>query len=562
MYLQHSIRPHTFPSNKISKAEEGRTSLSILPINNFDHSIRYLQRTLLGFDADNLQISFSNPGFLPWQEQVQSVQMANDNTSTILVVPGFESLYIKAEDICYVNYLPVELLREIFLYLLPGRDWMLEETPPPQLVFVQVCKHWRNIAISYPTLWSTFMIIHPIERHIPMTKLWLERSGNHPLTIYIDHRKSEFEKSCSTTDVVINLLRPHIHRWKAVTFILTAIQSSLLALPRDEYPLLETFCFDVTGSFAWNPESVERVEEKFFPSSSPMLREVTWETHGLSLHKPPLAPTNITYLSGDFFMDLPFFDSISELKNLRTLRLHGGVVSGRVPPPRSIPLVLPHLRALEVRTIFYAPFLLDSIATPSLKVLVMANRLDEKSRKSLCSLISRSRCHLSAFSYLNGLGDALESEFFEEFLLSPHMDSLSELNLLVNNADAVLRVLVQLNTNSGPVLPSLNRLWLSTHTFSGDLLLDMLECRATDFHPPTGAMMSEPLFSADSPYPSQYLFIPVSRYSLCLQVTWIKNNPDEVFEWFKTNAHTHWNLLTEDEYIELKSRKKQISSTN
>ncbi|KAJ4470344.1 hypothetical protein C8J55DRAFT_551450 [Lentinula edodes] len=300
-----------------------------------------------GFDADNPQISFSNPGFLPWQEQVQSVQIANDNTNTILVVPGFESLYIKAEDICYVNYLPVELLREIFLYLLPGRDWTLEETPPPQLVFVQVCKHWRNVAISYPTLWSTFMIIHPIERHIPMTKLWLERSGNHPLTIYIDHQKSEFEKSCSTTDVVINLLRPHIHRWKAVTFILTAIQSSLLALPRDEYPLLETFCFDVTGSFAWNPESVERVEEKFFPSSSPMLREVTWETHGLSLHRPPLAPTNITYLSGDFFMDLPFFDSISELKNLRTLRLHGGV-SSRSPDD--------FLRALPVGFNSYTEF--------------------------------------------------------------------------------------------------------------------------------------------------------------------------------------------------------------
>ncbi|KAJ3919192.1 hypothetical protein F5877DRAFT_78264 [Lentinula edodes] len=542
MSLQHSIRPCSFPSNEISTAEDGRTSLSILPINNFDDGIRYLQRTLLGFDADNPQISFSNPGFLPWQEQVHSVQMANENTSNILVVPGFESLYITAKDICYVNYLPAELLREIFSYLLPGRDWKLEARPPPQLALVEVCSYWRDIALSYPTLWSTFMIVHPIERHIPMTKLWLERSRNRPLTLYIDHQNLEFEEACTTTDTVIDLLRPHVHRWKAVTFIFAVgIQSSLLTLPRNEFPLLETFCFDVTGTIAWCPDDVERVEDIFFPSSSPKLREVTWETRGLSLRRPPLpmVPTNITCLSGDFLMDFAFFNSLSNLKYLQTLRLHGGIRSGLVPSPHPTTVILPHLHALELRTSFCTPYLLDSIATPSLKILVIASKLDEKTQKTLCSFIQRCRCRLSAFSYLDGTGDDLENQFFEEFLVSTYMDLLCELNILSDNVDAVLSILANMCQS---VLPSLNRLWISTWCCSGDLLLDMLQRRAEDFPPPTGDMMSETLFCTNYPHPCQYLFIPVSGYSLCIQATWLESSFEEVSDWF--NARAHWNMLT------------------
>ncbi|KAJ3886282.1 hypothetical protein GG344DRAFT_81855 [Lentinula edodes] len=550
MSLQLSNRSRSFPPNGISTAEDGRTSPSIAPIINFDDGIRYLQRTLLGFDTDSSQISFSNPGFLPWQEQVHSVQMANENTSNILVVSGFESLYITAKDICYVNYLPAELLREIFSYLLPGRDWKLEARPPPQLALVEVCSYWRDIALSYPTLWSTFMIVHPIERHIPMTKLWLERSGQHPITVYIDHQGSEFEETFAATDAVIDLLRPHVHRWKAATFIFASgIHSSLLALPRDEYPLLETLCFDVTGVYCWSPDAIARVEEKFFPSSSPRLRKVTWETHGLSLNSPPLVPSTITYLSGDFLMDHSFFESLSKLKNLETLRLHGSARNGIVFPPLPTPLVLHCLQTFEFRSDIHTPFLLDSIVTPSLKILVIARPIDEKTQKSLCSFIQRSRCRLSAFSLLNASGDDLENQFLKEFLVSPYMEFLSELNILSSNTDAVFTILVGGDSNK-PVLPSLNRLWISTSWCSGDLLLRMLEYRAHNFHPPTSALMSESLFCSAYPRPYDYLFIPVSGISLCIQVTQFTTHLEEVLRWFKSNDRAHWSMSTSPAYWE------------
>ncbi|KAJ4490680.1 hypothetical protein J3R30DRAFT_121147 [Lentinula aciculospora] len=436
---------------------------------------------------------------------------------------------------CYVNYLPVELLREVFIYLLPDQDWRLQDTPPPQLLLVQICSYWRNVALTYPRLWSTFMVVSPIKRHIPMIKLWLKRSGQYPLTLYIDHHNSDAEETIMTTNAVIELLRPHVHRWKSATFFFFAeyIQSSFLALPHDEYPLLETLSLDLTGAFYRGPDYMEQVEKIFIPSSSPRLRAITWETYGLPLCIPPF-PSNIMCLSGGFMVNFSLFNALSGLSNLQTLRLHGGVQHGIVPPPRPILQILHRLHALELRTALCTSSLLDSITTPSLKILVTSIQLEEKTQISLCSFISRCRCRLRAFSYFDAWGNDLDNTFFEQFLVSPHMAWLYELNIITSDSDTVLRILSRVDTNE-PILPSLNRLWLLTWSCQGKLLLDMLEYHANDFHPPTGNMMSEPLFSPRCPHPGRYMFIPVAGYSLCIQVNWYKSH-GEVSQWLKSNV--------------------------
>ncbi|KAJ4501033.1 hypothetical protein C8R41DRAFT_913569 [Lentinula lateritia] len=262
-----------------------------------------------------------------------------------------------------------------------------------------------------------------------------------------------------------------------------------------------------------------------------------------------MVPYNITYLSGDFPMDHSFFESLSELKNLETLRLHGSARNGIVFPPLPTPLVLHRLQSFEFRSDIHTPFLLDSIVTPSLRILVIARQINEKTQKSLCSFIQRSCCRLSAFSFLNASGDDLENRFLKEFLVSPYMEFLTELNILSSNADAVFRILVGGNS-SEPVLPSLNRLWISTSWCSGDLLIDMLECRAHNFHPPTSTLMSEPLFCVKHPHPSQYLFIPVSGISLCIQVTRFKSCFEDVSMWFESHDRAHWSMFTASVYWE------------
>ncbi|KAJ3880130.1 hypothetical protein F5051DRAFT_324440, partial [Lentinula edodes] len=85
--------------------------------------------------------------------------------------------------------LPVEIISEIFLQCLPEVDtlsFMRPEPHPDQapLLLTQVCRSWRSIAIATPRLWSTLIInaSNGSSSHCEITKLWLDRSRNVPLT--------------------------------------------------------------------------------------------------------------------------------------------------------------------------------------------------------------------------------------------------------------------------------------------------------------------------------------------------------------------------------------------
>ncbi|KAJ4490672.1 hypothetical protein J3R30DRAFT_120013 [Lentinula aciculospora] len=147
--------------------------MTLKPTDILDNGIRYLQRTLLGFDEDDPHIALAAPSLFSEQVQVSSKDTCRFSWPSLLV-PHLGSLFIAPKDQCYIDRLPVELLREVFIYLIPDRHWRLEDTSPPQLLLVQICSYWRNVALAYPRLWSTFMIVYPIKRHIPMTKMWLE----------------------------------------------------------------------------------------------------------------------------------------------------------------------------------------------------------------------------------------------------------------------------------------------------------------------------------------------------------------------------------------------------
>ncbi|KAJ4490673.1 hypothetical protein J3R30DRAFT_3423901, partial [Lentinula aciculospora] len=501
--------------------------MTLRTTNIFGNGIRFLQRTLLGFDEDDPHIALA--ARFPWPS---------------VLLPRFRNLFMEPRNRCYVNYLPVELLREVFIYLLPDQDWRLQDTPPPQLLLVQICSYWRNVALTYPRLWSTFMIVSPIKRHIPMTKLWLERSGQCPLTIYIDHHNSIRLETLTTTDTVIDLLRPHVSRWKTAIFILdSCVQSSLFALPH-EFPLLERFCFDVVGRFrCWSSEDIERVREIFIPSSFLRLREVTWKTFSSSLHIPLLVPTNLIYLSGDFVIDGPFLNALSGLKHLQTLRLH------HCPPiPRDYPrldhhVVLHRLHDLDLLLGWYTPsFLFNSISAPNLRVLVIRLPFREEGRTALYAFIRRSRCKLRAFSYIDDVGYNPEAQFFQELLVSPQMGFLSELNIVIRSSDAVLRLLSRVNI---AVLPSLGRFCLSADHCSADVLLDMLKHRANDFHTPTDTLIPETLLSEENVFAPSLRFIPVSGSSLCIKVPVNGHfyEIEAVREWFKCDDRTHWSLV-------------------
>ena len=73
------------------------------------------------------------------------------------------------------SYLPVELLKEIFLYSMEGN-----KTKSGQLA--AVCRYWRSTIIGIPTLWSTLRVGTWTERE--QITIWLQRGF--PLKVVID----------------------------------------------------------------------------------------------------------------------------------------------------------------------------------------------------------------------------------------------------------------------------------------------------------------------------------------------------------------------------------------
>ncbi|KAJ7235100.1 hypothetical protein B0H12DRAFT_1142129 [Mycena haematopus] len=84
-----------------------------------------------------------------------------------------------------VARLPLEISSEIFLHCLtpfPERNPGAHRAP---MLFLNVCNTWTTIALSTPRLWSAIEIDFPRPKDLTqqLMPIWLQRAGNHPLSI-------------------------------------------------------------------------------------------------------------------------------------------------------------------------------------------------------------------------------------------------------------------------------------------------------------------------------------------------------------------------------------------
>jgi len=102
-----------------------------------------------------------------------------------------------------MQQLPVELKNHVFEHLLPSRDeWGViprtEKTAMRSYMdSISVCKGWRNVALSNPSLWSTMHITLGISDSSSQVNDWVLRSGTLPLTLHIqvtDHNDQEWSR--------------------------------------------------------------------------------------------------------------------------------------------------------------------------------------------------------------------------------------------------------------------------------------------------------------------------------------------------------------------------------
>ncbi|KZP03496.1 hypothetical protein FIBSPDRAFT_470501 [Athelia psychrophila] len=106
-----------------------------------------------------------------------------------------------------IDALPSELLARIFSIGAASKPLVQHNEPPHFALLVsRVSRHWREVALAYPPLWShLFFTTNPrSDRYV--TDVFLPRSGTHPLDITI--RRLDDETVTSMHQVLKNIL-PH-----------------------------------------------------------------------------------------------------------------------------------------------------------------------------------------------------------------------------------------------------------------------------------------------------------------------------------------------------------------
>ncbi|KIK62722.1 hypothetical protein GYMLUDRAFT_164242, partial [Collybiopsis luxurians FD-317 M1] len=112
-----------------------------------------------------------------------------------------------------IHYLPNEILLRIFIFL--TRDTNdLATVLPSALSIASVCSRWRELAISFAGVWSSFEITfgYPEEPTPPLARrldIFLERSRDQPLDLNIVNPDTEHP-------LLPRLVR-HSNRWRHLT---------------------------------------------------------------------------------------------------------------------------------------------------------------------------------------------------------------------------------------------------------------------------------------------------------------------------------------------------------
>ncbi|KAI0697889.1 hypothetical protein BC835DRAFT_1305042 [Cytidiella melzeri] len=146
-----------------------------------------------------------------------------------------------------VRRLPSELLASIFVM---GVMNMEEDDSLMLSTLMLVCRHWLEVAVNTPVLWTRIVagVHHPLSH----AQRKLERSKAFPLQICVDF-SPRMENGTVTTESIVHtmdLLRTSIWRWKTFRLTVPNRPQAHAALMRctDPAPLLEVFSVRVLHS--------------------------------------------------------------------------------------------------------------------------------------------------------------------------------------------------------------------------------------------------------------------------------------------------------------------------
>lgn len=170
-----------------------------------------------------------------------------------------------------VTRLPAEVLSQIFQQCIIVK-WLEKGLHPYQpfdstpLTIASVSRHWRNIALSTPRLWSALSLtLRPkdAKRHISLVSMWFSRSGNTPLSIHL-------QTYSNIRDIMRKLMKIFTSKfatWRHIHFKLPLPMIKSMSLSKSRLPMLETLKLDF-----WDRSDLSAPTDLF--AQAPHLRDL------------------------------------------------------------------------------------------------------------------------------------------------------------------------------------------------------------------------------------------------------------------------------------------------
>ena len=289
-----------------------------------------------------------------------------------------------------VRRLPSELLGEVFCHCLP-QNYKAEGAHKAVMLPSHICKHWRDVALSTPILWTNIVLRvtdETFESRAALVTTWFSRSGDLPLSFTLEGQENVLP--------ILAFLLQYCNRWQHVSFSVPSDTLRCLEAAKGHLQRLETL--RMKGVYGGTFYSVEHIFEL-----APRLRKISssgpfvWNGFSglwLQLTELDVGSTSthpFGYTVGDC---LALMQPMRNLQKLR-IKIGSGVVEGHSHSVFSHPLVsLCLLGATPARGMLF-----DYITLSSLRDLSVGKINSAWPQSQFISFLRRSSSPLQRFSF-------------------------------------------------------------------------------------------------------------------------------------------------------------------
>ncbi|KAJ7269684.1 hypothetical protein C8J57DRAFT_318752 [Mycena rebaudengoi] len=279
---------------------------------------------------------------------------------------------------CPVSYFPLEITSKIFVHCLPDSGLYHTRTEAP-MVLTQICRQWRAFTLSTPILWSSIYIISDEwKKPVQLLKMWLSRSGTHPLTLELTSFRSSHSKALIEASIV------YANQWRKVKLFLPKSSLSAVNITRGVFPILESLHVQKPWDLKY-PKTTEEIVIQ----DAPLLREV--QLHGFPHLKVTAPWGQLTRFVIDASDPLVAMSVIQRCTALTHLEYGEDSLQTGSHRPQA-PIELPLLQSLSTTD----PSVLLHLTLPGLRKLQLKRPNFDNALEPLQSLLGRSGCDLQS----------------------------------------------------------------------------------------------------------------------------------------------------------------------